>query len=344
MMSQSRWDATGTYLIWTSHRKGVCCRVDTASDTGVAWASTQQQRGFQPDAQEQPNWQPSHFSKLTLETSTNWQGTTDGRYLCVIDDHQAHYRQRGRVLAGQVTILEPYGGSVLHRLQLDEGVGPVNWSRQQYLCLLEQHGVVNAAGEACASMLDPADVLESSLCHVWHNRTLIKAHLATALETECPRIGSTGPPYRISPCGNFVIGSQLRPNASSVLPLQVWHLGPEPISQQSVQRTGTDAEGFLVQADMRTLAWHPSQQSCIFAVSDVEGGVHLIDAKAGREIISWTQAELRGNSPRDPLPEEISQLYEVFHKSLPAAVLAWSHDRCKLAVFSDGTCAMLTFA
>ena len=95
-----------------------------------------------------------------------------------------------------------------------------------------------------------------------------------------------------------------------------------------------------MRADMRILAWHPLQQSCIFAVSDVEGGVHIIDAKAGREVNTWTQAELRGDRPRDPLPEEINQLYEVFDTFPP--VLARSHDGHRLAVLSDGACAMLT--
>ena len=152
----------------------------------------------------------------------DWQGTTDGRYLCEIDDHQAHDRQSGRALAGQVTIFESRGRSVLHRLQLNEGVGPVTWPQQQYVPAQAAWRHHRSRG--------------SYNWHVTTSRCFREQYLSCVAQPDSHRSTSGyGPRDGASQCrlhrpsiqhisGNIVIGSQLRTTASSALPLQVCHL------------------------------------------------------------------------------------------------------------------------
>ena len=339
---QTRWDPSGSYLIWTTEKDGGCCRIDTTADTGFAWVSTQQLRGFQPRERAYPAGFPAGLPKLSLQTSLEWQGTADGHYLCVIDNHCEYSRKHSLVLAGQVSILESSGGSVLHRLGLLDAIGRVTWSQQRYTCLLEQHGVVIAPASNSASvMMSPADVAESSPCAVWRNRTLADRHVGTGLDTASSNAGSGALQHRLSPCGTIVVGIEHVTDTSSTLPVQIWHVGPDDIKQQVLCQRDADAEVLLMNAEICSLAWHPLQQACIFAVSDVEGGVHIIDAKACLEVRAWTKADLRAGQPMNALPAESQELYQSFDKT--SDVLAWSPDGHRLAAFSDNACAMLNF-
>ena len=328
LFSKSQWDPSSTYLIYRT-RHGICSRVETASSTGIAWTSTRHQRNFQWDS-------PDDF---LLE----WQGTPDGRYLCVIDFLPGHNQDCSRLTGGQVSILESSRGSIMHQHWLSCQVKDVTWSHQQYVCLLEQHGVVISAGHTTSVTSNLWHAATSKPSHHWRSHVLLEPHGGLCLEGSCAMSPNSGNlRCRLSPCGRIVVSSQQTGDGGTALPLQHWHLGADVTNQHVMQKTanGTAAELLLMHPDLRSLAWHPQQNACIYAVYDVQGGVHIIDAKDSFEVKSWTEAELRGSRPMRT-PPKTTQQYESVEK--PPPVLEWSPDGNRLAAFSDAACVVVSF-
>ena len=164
----------------------------------------------------------------------------------------------------------------------------------------------------------------------------------------------------LSPCGSTVISI----DRVHDMRLQHWQIPQTSVTAkratsaserlQPIICTGLIA-GLCRDGHMQE-AWHPLHSTCIYAVSCIEGGVHLIDARANRCVHSWTEQDLHGPAmPSDPAdiitsgdddtsfadePDDFDHEDDSddYYIKAPHA-LSWSKDGCRLAVAS---CASLT--
>ncbi len=227
------------------------------------------------------------------------------------------------------------------------------------------HGIWSSSGEACFL---PGHPMVLTACQDAHAATAFqKAELVGERGGLAARAASiSNKALSFSPCGRAVIGLEcdelvLHPGLRF---LQLWRLPSACASGcAAVPRVkpAICADLTILEPDIQKAAWHPLHSACMCAISDIRGGVHLIDARANRCVKSWSEDELHGPatpSDVDPdywsspsttsadsdaeEPDDESYVY-VEH------VLEWSRDGCRLAIASGESktsgarCSVLQF-
>ncbi len=212
------------------------------------------------------------------------------------------------------------------------------------------HGIWSSSGEVCFL---PGHPLVFGACQDAHAApTFQKAELVG----ECGRLAARpasdiNSALSLSPCGRVVIGLESDGMVfdTSITFLQLWQLpSASAPSCGAVPRVepARCAELTILEPEIRIIAWHPLHSACVCAVSDMWGGVHLIDARAKRCVKSWSEDELHGPAtPSHVDPDYWSSSGSVLAGSdeeepddesyaIVEHVLEWSRDGCRLAVAS----------
>ncbi len=167
----------------------------------------------------------------------------------------------------------------------------------------------------------------------------------------------------LSPCGTIIQGLQLSTDASLAAPLH-WQLHAASARTMTIsgphRATMADHSPLVIQECLEAATWHPVQSACLYAVGSNSGGVFLIDARANRCVMSWTEDELHGHITPFQLAEDCQldgctaeDLDAELHQGLdPEAIdhaLEWSKDGRRLAVTSGASlttrarCSILHF-
>ena len=129
--------------------------------------------------------------------------------------------------------------------------------------------------------------------------------------------------HHFSPCGSIVVGMMYRQHGP--LPLCHWHLACGIVSSRYVQKASIAP--MSVPPNMGLLVGHPQQHACVYAISDIHQGIHIIDAKADPQVRGWTRQELISLTAKQ---EQSAPFSAYLDSDQPA--LAWSHDGDLLAV------------
>ena len=190
---------------------------------------------------------------------------------------------------GQLNIVEASKGSILHCHESQQCFHSdfISWSQAGEACLVEDLAVVFAA-------FPTQDPMQPQVFRELQLLGRCTGALA-ALDTDAFN------DLDMSPSGSTVIGVLKEAwMEGSITSLQHWQLHPaspavptsdDPQPSGTVQPSSRAALSWDEHSAWE-LAWHPLPSACICAVVDLEGGVHLIDARANRCIRSWSEAEL----------------------------------------------------
>ena len=288
-----------------------------------------------------------------------------GRWILTTDRGSDHMRctWRGSKFNGQVIIVKASTGSVLHRYesrQLFRTV-QINWTPSGEVCLIQELALVFAVCPATQA-LEPRAFQELEL------------YGTITAETQCSP--DDGFFLSLSPCGSSVIGSSMSAwMDSSSNSLQLWQLplasspsstsrGP-PQSHNQIQPEQVEpsicAALITVEPKVWQVAWHPLQGACICAVANLQGGVHLIDARANRCIRTWSEHELHRSLP--PFRQDQYTISATPNEKTDKTgsngqektsvdarpkkwyhALRWTQDGHRLAVASRSKCCILHFS
>ena len=324
--STGRWDSTSSYLInWAR-----LATLEFTGHDGTAWASSRQQRGFQPDS----------YGCTTYD----WQGAPSGHFLSImegiLDKVHEDVSTGTAVLAvcqlPRVSILETATGRIVQQYFPGGLVGRAIWSEQTDVCLLQDHGVVLAAAAMTTSLHTPVGVPPSGQKPAWQHHQLPFAHQPLSEPGPCARSNwSVTSQHVLSPCGKIVVGVQ-QMEAGASLQLTHWHRAGHLMSKQPVRSASTSVGILLNSPELGSLAWYPCKNTCVYAIFDLEGGLHIIDAKADCQVRRWSHAELSAGPSLGSFQDELRQPA----RSWP--ILAWSHDGQRLAACGYDTCVVLS--
>ena len=269
----SQWDPTSSFLIYVGP-DGLCGRVDVAGCTGTLWMSTFQQRGFQPDP--------------TRKALIRCCGSPSGHYVCVIDDFEDAPKHGVTSFCAQVSILKASTGSIVYQHKVAGRVGGLTWADGRDVCLLSQLGVVMAASSPVPDELGTSSVSKTTSTPVWRHYVLLDAfhpmdEPGACACTTCRNILA----HSFSPCGTVAVGMMLKKGMDKKVPLSHWHLAGSTVSRASVQLASESPQPLPILPYTSSLAWHPQLHACVYAISDINQGIHIIDAKADRQVRGW---------------------------------------------------------
>lgn len=314
----SKWDPTSSYLIYAGPN-GTCARVDIARPTGAACMSTYQQRGFQPD--------PTRHALMRC------YGSPSGRHVCVIDDYEDASKNTLAMFCAQVSILKATTGSIVYQYKAASRIGDATWLDEHDVCLLDQLGVILSAACTKPASLDPFTTATSLQPRAWRHLILPEAcHPLDEIDACASAVCQSVQGHRFSRCGSIVVGMVYK--VDGTLPLCHWHLAGGISSKAFVW--GLSGIPMSTPPDMGSLVWHPQQHACVYAISDINQGIHIIDAKADRQLRVW---------PREKLMLLIAECGRAPPSSALAdqPALAWSHDGSQLGVFFASMGVVLSF-
>lgn len=319
----SLWDPSSSYLIHTDQHG----TLEFVNPKGIVWASFRQGRGFQPDA--------------ACPVTVTWRGAPSGRFLCVIDDYKdasdshicaakgSEERHRARFC-----ILETTRGHILCQVFPGGPVGDAIWSDLDDVCLLQHRGALIIAEAFQPSLATPAGAgseVDWRLDHLPDTHQLLGRIGLSPLGDRVDVLQ-----HVLSPCGRVVVGLRHVEAPQATPTLHHWHRNGTLIGSEYVRRAGTCNDNLVINPDMRTLVWHPQKNACVYAVCDVQGGLHIIDAKANCQVWSWAHAELGAAQSLKSL-----QKPELQSPANAWPVLAWSHDGHQLVALANGICIVL---
>ena len=243
----------------------------------------------------------------------------------------------------QVAVVQASSGSIVECHEHEyQGQVECSWSQSGDACLLHQSATV--------LVLRPGASAVPTFQH-------FKLPLSGSDDSP-PRIGGqhTDNILGLSPCESTVIDYQidfLRRDRSC---LQHWQLP----SASAARSDDAESEQCLYPSvcaelargsdlDIGHAAWHPLQNSGVYALADQQHGVHFINAKTNTCFKSWRQEELQDvlvqhgaaglypNSCDDDRFDD--EPNDKFYQKL-----RWSSDGCKLAVASPARCIILSFS
>ena len=261
--SPGKRDSSSSYLINMS-----AFTLEFTGYYGTAWVSFQRQRGFQPNPY--------------ISTSLKWQGASSGHFLYItegiLDACYDFNRETVDCRRARLSMLETTTGNIVHQVLLGGKVGDVSWSEQDDVCL-QHHGMVMAGAAMPTGLQAPVGALPSSQKSAWRHYPLPDAH--QPLGTPDPR---NSLPHVLSPCGKIVVGLQTMKTPEPYVSWNHWHCPGDFVSKQPIRKAGACTSILLNNPDLRSLAWHPCKRACVFAVFDLEGGLHIIDANANCRV------------------------------------------------------------
>ncbi|KAK9824967.1 hypothetical protein WJX74_011063 [Apatococcus lobatus] len=304
---------------------GVIYKIDTG--TQEVWRLTYSQRGLQLPSSDL--YLPDMATSITLPVSAS------AHCFCVLDEFTEPVEDQAEVTQAQVSMIEMSSGRLVYRFCSTEEVGVhnsrnVTLATEGNVCLLTELGVVLLAAHDGEDSQSPS----------WSQHDLGYAQLPDSGDQSDSEDPNCIPGLSLSPCGSIVSGLKSEGNNewvnSSPKPLSHWHVTNAAADGQNVQ-PNVSSGNFPCAMDISSLAWHPHPQALVYAVYDVEGTVHLVDARADCQVRSWQAAELlgKGLADADPLPDTSNMLPHL-------ASLKWSRDGCKLAAFKGAACAVIS--
>ncbi len=274
-----------------------------------------------------------------------------GRWILVTDEvhhnHRHAFMQHGPDgYTGQVSIVETSTSNICFRYTSRKPFTIMEpaWSESGEVCLLQELALV--------LVMCPRVQPTSQAFHCFE---LLSIWLGPSLEPPFSRHNNF---MGLLPCGSTVIAMRTKDaECSNSTRAQHWQV-PSPaalVMDDTVASEGllpSDCVGLtLDDPDIWRLAWHPLQSACMYVLIDRGRGFHCIDARAGRCVKSWTEAELHDHDLRDQpvdhpnsAADDQSNAGEAHpgYSRLPKA-LKWSLDGSKLAVASGPRCSVLHF-
>ncbi len=266
-----------------------------------------------------------------------------GRWILVVDGlwDPIAYQPPARTY---VSIVGAETGTVLHRLTAQVACDDdrASWNQSGQVCLLSWLPMALIACKSANASNQAFRQIEL-LC-----------------KSPSPR-GSwadvSGNPLSLSPCGRTVIGMHsVDPEDTRIDRLQCWQLPPASYPSNSYVNSvkPSTVSGLTpYEPNFSQAAWHPLQGAQVFAIGSDRGDLCVIDAKANRCIVSWSEEELHGVAAASRLTDGPCQSAPAAPTSSVVTLgqdLEWSGDGRRLAVASRATatsgakCSVLQFA
>ena len=298
-------------------------------------------------------------ARHNIDTSLN--ASPCRRWILVMDD-EAPQRSGGvGNRTGHITVVEALTGRNLADFHSHRSISLLDgsWSMSGDICLLEQ---LDRVLVYCPQARPP--------CKVFQQCELLSR------PTPYPMLSSIH--TSLSPYGRTVVDL----GNLSAIGLQHWQIPPSPaivkeaaagsapkIWPRSV--SGNFQVDRVTNASRSQEAWHPLSSACVYAMSCLRGGVHIVDAKAHRCVRSWSTDDLHGPAmlanPIDANPTEAPEgvLHphhadegddadddgnEDHYTAEVPHILSWSQDGSRLAVASGASltrgakCSVLHFS
>ncbi len=334
------WLPCSSRLVFQNSAGHVFCVTSAAA---LLWSSHQSERD------------PGDFLSDNLGGQDGYKCTTFcaspcGCFILVVDKRECDYHYLpfipGNIFFNlrpvEVSVVEASTGHILHRIteRTTFASSPATWSQSGQACLLRDLRYVLAAGRC--------------------GRTFHRFELEAK---RWDRHGSHEWHLSLSPCGRIVIG---RPAAAitECPALLKWQIPPASVTASAAasfvgkQAGATSLEPaacacLTLQGRLISWppAWHPWHAACMCALTDVHGGIHLIDVLANRCVVSLSRFELYGPALQQhvalvstsPWSENTYGIRHTDHLEVDPSVLSWCEDGSRLAAACLSQCSVLHF-
>ena len=274
----------------------------------VGWSLSYRQRRLHCG----DSYLPDVATCITLPVSAK------GTSFCVLDEFTELLAEEGDAFQAQISIINVSLGSLLYCYCSEKEIGmsdhgDVTLSAKGTVCLLHRLGLV---------LLNVNSPVTPDACQrlAWSQHGLGHAQLPSPGNTSDSETSNNAATWRedsgeqtcilwlsLSACCS--IDAVLKREGGTegdngcLGPLCHRHLAETGADEQEMQPAVCSGKlPFAI--DLASLAWYPRRQAVVYAVYDVGGTVHLIDAKADCLVRSWQCAELLAQNLADdePLP------------------------------------------